>query len=158
MAARISWVCRVDHAVKRGNEPVATVTVHRGQWAYCPRGDRVDCIWEAIEPTTLEQLRALPWPVRVSGRAAGISKRRTTPEAHSGADDPSRVDLICVTAEHVESGKRVPDGEGTLTVQGRLWAYCTAGLLNAPHDWKETGGVPFDSIRHAALPVSLSSS
>lgn len=57
----------------------------------------------------------------------------------SRAGDPSRVDLICVTAEHIETGKGVPDGEGTLTVSGRLWAYCSAGLLNAPHDWKETG-------------------
>lgn len=74
------------------------------------------------------------------------------------AADHGRVDLICVTAEHIDSGKRVPDGEGTLTVSGRLWAYCSAGLKNAPHDWKETGGVPFDSIRHADLPVSPSAS
>lgn len=74
------------------------------------------------------------------------------------ADDYSSVDLICVTAEHIEAGKRVADGEGTLTVSDRLWAYCSAGLANAPHSWKETGGVPFDSIRHAELPVVPSSS
>ena len=68
------------------------------------------------------------------------------------------VDLICVTAEHIESGKQVPDGQGTLTVSGRLWAYCTAGLENAAHDWKETGGIPFDSIRHAELLVHPRSS
>ena len=81
-----------------------------------------------------------------------------TPETRSRADEPSRVDLICVTTEHIETGKGVPDGAGTLTVSGRLWAYCSAGLVNAHHDWKETGGVPFDSIRHAALPISASSS
>ena len=77
-----------------------------------------------------------------------------TPGTKGRADDPFDVDLICVTPEHVETGKEVPDGDGTLTVNGRLWAYCSAGLVNAPHDWRETGGVPFDSIRHAALPVS----
>lgn len=73
-------------------------------------------------------------------------------EANNSTDDRSRVDLICVTADHIKTGKHVPDGEGTLTVSGRRWAYCSAGLVNAPHDWKETGGVPFDSIRHADLP------
>lgn len=80
-----------------------------------------------------------------------------TAAGESRADDPSRIDLICVTPEHIEAGKVVPDGAGTLTVNGRLWAYCSAGLLNAPHDWKETGGIPFDSIRHAALPALPSS-
>lgn len=71
--------------------------------------------------------------------------------AHDSRDSDATgvVDLICVTAEHIKTGKRVPDGQGTLTLGGRLWAYCTAGLENAPHDWKQTGGVPFDSIRHA---------
>lgn len=77
-----------------------------------------------------------------------------TAAGKSREGDPPRVDLICVTAEHVEAGNRVPDGQGTLSVNGRQWAYCSAGLKNAPHDWKETGGVPFDSIRHAELPVS----
>ena len=81
-----------------------------------------------------------------------------TAASKGSADDPSRVDLICVTTEHIEAGKRVPDGQGTLTVSGRLWAYCTAGLVNAPHNWEETGGVPFDSIHHAELPVRPSNS
>lgn len=67
-------------------------------------------------------------------------------------DDPAAVDYLCVTPEHIKLGKTVADGHGTLTVSGRLWAYCSAGLENAPHDWKATGGVPFDSIRHADLP------
>ena len=81
-----------------------------------------------------------------------------TPGTSRSADDPSRVDLICVTPEHVEAGRGVPDGEGTLTVSGRLWAYCSAGLWNARHDWRETGGIPFDSIRHDALSAARSSS
>ncbi len=62
MAALISWVCRVDHAVKRADETVTTLTIHRGQWAYCSRGDLDDCIWEAIPPTQLEQLHPIRRP------------------------------------------------------------------------------------------------
>jgi hypothetical protein len=75
-----------------------------------------------------------------------------TEATNSTADDPTHVDLICVIADHIKTGKHIPDGEGTLTVSGRRWAYCSAGLENAPHDWKETGGVPLDSIRHSDLP------
>ena len=74
MAAFISWVCRVDHAGKSGDGPPATVTIHRGQWAYCPHGDLADCIWEAIQPTTLEQLRALGGRSRSTARQ-GASQR-----------------------------------------------------------------------------------
>ena len=62
------------------------------------------------------------------------------------------VDDICVTPEHIRMGKKVADGHGTLTLNGRRWAYCSAGLKNAPHDWKETGGVDFESIHHSELP------
>lgn len=67
-------------------------------------------------------------------------------------DQAEPVDNICVTPEHLEMGKSVADGHGTLTVSGDRWAYCSAGLKNAPHDWKETGGVDFGSIHHAELP------
>ena len=67
-------------------------------------------------------------------------------------DQAEPVDYICVTPEHLRIGKSVADGDGTLTVKGRRWAYCSAGLENAPHDWKETGGVDFESIHHAELP------
>ncbi|HUQ16476.1 MAG TPA: hypothetical protein VM070_01680 [Candidatus Saccharimonadales bacterium] len=69
-----------------------------------------------------------------------------------GSDDQP-VDYICITPEHIASGRSVPDGLGTLTVNGRQWAYCTAGLKNASHDWKETGGVAFEAIHHADLPL-----
>ena len=65
------------------------------------------------------------------------------------------IEYICVTPEHLTSGARVPDGHGTLTLNRHQWAYCSAGLKNAPHDWKETGGVPFEAIRHADLPFAL---
>lgn len=68
-------------------------------------------------------------------------------------DKTALVDLICVNGEHIRIGKGVPDGAGTLTVVQRRWAYCSAALRNAPHDWKETGGVSFEAIRHADLPT-----
>ena len=71
---------------------------------------------------------------------------------HRPDDQPAAVDYICVTPEHLRIGKSVADGHGTLTVSGDRWAYCSAGLENAPHDWKETGGVAFESIHHAELP------
>jgi len=67
-------------------------------------------------------------------------------------DQLADVDYICVTPEHVKMGKSVADGHGTLTVSGRQWAYCSAGLEDTPHDWKATGGVPIEAIRHAELP------
>lgn len=66
-------------------------------------------------------------------------------------NDGAAVELICVMPPHLEIGLRVPDGDGTLTVAGRRWAYCTAGLQNVDHQWKETGGVAFDAIRHAEV-------
>ena len=64
------------------------------------------------------------------------------------------VDYICITPDHLALGKNIPDGQGTLTLNGRQWAYCSAGLTNAPHAWMETGGVSFASIHHADLPVA----
>ena len=71
----------------------------------------------------------------------------------TGDEATAPVHLICVNEEHIQTGKSVPDGGGTLTVVERRWAYCSAALRNAPHDWKETGGVSFDAIRHADLPT-----
>lgn len=62
MAALISWVCRVDHTVKAGQQLRTTVTVYRGAWAYCPQGSFTDCIWQATEPTPYEQLRSVRRP------------------------------------------------------------------------------------------------
>lgn len=73
-----------------------------------------------------------------------------TRRSDGGSHDAS-VELICVIPEHITMGQKLPDGQGTLTVTARRWAYCTAGLLNAEHEWKETGGVSFDSIRHDDL-------
>lgn len=61
------------------------------------------------------------------------------------------VELICVDEGHLVSGKKVRDGRGTLTLADDRWAYCSAGLLNAPHVWQETGGVSLDAIRHADI-------
>lgn len=62
------------------------------------------------------------------------------------------VDFICADKAHVAHGRGVPDGHGALTLNGRRWSYCSAAWPNAPHLWKETGGVQFAAIRHAELP------
>jgi hypothetical protein len=62
------------------------------------------------------------------------------------------VDLICVDQSHIERGREVPDGYGALKLSGGRWAYCSAALPAAPHQWKETGGVEFGEIRHKDLP------
>lgn len=73
-------------------------------------------------------------------------------------DQLDPVDYICIAPEHLAMGKSVPDGHGTLTVTGRHWAYCSAGLKNAPHDWKPTAGVSLASIHHADLPATRETS
>jgi len=73
-------------------------------------------------------------------------------------DQLTPVEYICITPDHLDAGRDVPDGEGTLTVNRHRWAYCSAGLKDAPHDWKETGGVSFEAIRHADLPFALPNS
>lgn len=62
MAALISWVCRADHTAQMGDEKLTKITIHRGQWAYCSRGELDDCIWGAIEPTPVEELRSMRGP------------------------------------------------------------------------------------------------
>lgn len=64
------------------------------------------------------------------------------------------VSYVCITPEHVATGKGVADGHGTLTVFGRQWAYCSAGLRNASHEWAATGGVSLASIHHADRPAA----
>jgi hypothetical protein len=61
------------------------------------------------------------------------------------------VDLVCVREAHLRHGRNVPDGEGHLTVVDRKWAYCSAGLGDEAHSWRESGGMGFAGIRHADL-------
>ena len=62
------------------------------------------------------------------------------------------VDYICVDESHIQRGREIPEGYGALTLNGRQWAYCSAALEEAPHEWRATGGVEFAAIRHAELP------
>jgi len=68
------------------------------------------------------------------------------------------VEYLCITPEHLVMGESVPDGQGTLTVNARQWAYCSAGLMNAPHDWQATGGVTLASFHHPELRHRLRTS
>ena len=62
------------------------------------------------------------------------------------------VDYICLDPSHIERGRGIPEGYGALTLNGGHWAYCSAALPEAPHEWHATGGVEFGAIRHAELP------
>jgi len=66
-------------------------------------------------------------------------------------DDEVPVDFICIGEDHLRHGRDVPDGEGHLTVVDKRWAYCSAGLEDQPHFWRETGGTRLADIRHADL-------
>lgn len=64
----------------------------------------------------------------------------------------ARIELLCIDGDHIQRGRGVPDGHGHFTLVERRWAYCSAGIPNAPHEWTETGGVDVDDIRHDKLP------
>lgn len=66
-------------------------------------------------------------------------------------EDLVLLDFVCVEAEHLRIGLGVPDGQGTLTVNGSGWADCAAGLAEASHEWKAVPGTAHRSIRHAEL-------
>jgi hypothetical protein len=76
-----------------------------------------------------------------------------TPVAVTQENKLATVDLICVDQHHIHIGHDVPDGYGALKLHQGRWAYCSASLPDAPHQWKETGGVEFEEIRHKELPA-----
>lgn len=56
MSALIAWICRLDHREKERSADLPNLTLHNGQWAYCPQGGDRDHKWNAIEPAPLEML------------------------------------------------------------------------------------------------------
>lgn len=62
MPALISWVCRVDHALTEHGRGLPAVTIHEGAWAFCVAGGEDHHRWQTIEPTSVEQLRAVRGP------------------------------------------------------------------------------------------------
>lgn len=55
MSAMIDLVCAAHAKVGHDGPLVTTV---QGVWAYCPTGGEEGHLWEKIEPTPLEVLRA----------------------------------------------------------------------------------------------------
>jgi hypothetical protein len=57
----VRYVCRAKiHVDASRNATVAAgspVTVHEGEWAYCPAGAQAQHAWEPIEPVTLANLK-----------------------------------------------------------------------------------------------------
>src|SRR3954467_10356927 len=81
---------------------------------------------------------------RFRRNAGPVSRKRE--QAHGmlergrAESQTATVDFICIDRSHVERGRDIPDTYGALTLNGRQWAYCSAALGNAPHEWKATGG------------------
>ena len=50
----------------------------------------------------------------------------------------------CVAAKH-QTDVGSPD---KLTIYERQWAFCRAGVQAEGHEWKETGGLDLEALRH----------
>lgn len=61
------------------------------------------------------------------------------------------IQFLCVGNEHTRLGLSVHDGEGHLTIRNGLWAYCSAGRKDEPHEWEAVPGTPFSQIRHSSI-------
>ena len=47
-------------------------------------------------------------------------------------------------------------GNGGLTIHERAWAYCDGAGVDDAHEWKETGGVPLESLVRWTAPNGVS--
>jgi hypothetical protein len=64
------------------------------------------------------------------------------------------VRLICDDRRHLDIGRRVPSGDGVLTVSDGKWAYCSASL-EEPHHWAQVEPMDFPAIDHTELADRL---
>jgi hypothetical protein len=59
----VSYVCRSSVHVRASRAPAVAatspVTVHEGEWAYCPAGASTEHEWEAIEPVNITELKVV---------------------------------------------------------------------------------------------------
>jgi len=61
------------------------------------------------------------------------------------------IQYLCVGDEHVRLGLKVRDGQGHLTIRNGLWAYCSAGRKDEPHEWEAIPATSFPQIRHSSI-------
>jgi hypothetical protein len=83
--------------------------------------------------------------------STGRRRGDETTTAESAHTHRAPIEYVCVDARHLRVGREVADGRGHITVFRRSWAYCSAGLADEPHDWRESGGLEFAALRHANL-------
>ena len=57
MAAPIKFVCRNSAHQRARSDVYSPVTLHEGEWAFCPAGVIDGHTWERIEGATLDGLR-----------------------------------------------------------------------------------------------------
>jgi hypothetical protein len=61
------------------------------------------------------------------------------------------IQYLCVNDDHVHLGLKVRDGQGHLTIRNAVWAYCSAGRKDEPHEWEAIPATPFSRIRHLSI-------
>jgi len=61
------------------------------------------------------------------------------------------IQYLCVSDDHIRLGLRVRDGQGHLTIRNSVWAYCSAGRKDEPHDWEAIPAAAFSQIRHSSI-------
>jgi hypothetical protein len=68
----VGYLCRarvhIEASRKAGPPTGSPVTVHEGEWAYCPAGASVEHEWEPIEPVSLAQLKLVGRPRELAPR------------------------------------------------------------------------------------------
>ena len=60
MAALIKFLCQTPGHQQRNGRLSSPITMHRGEWSFCPAGADADHAWEQIPGTTRE---ALGWQI-----------------------------------------------------------------------------------------------
>jgi hypothetical protein len=61
------------------------------------------------------------------------------------------IQYLCVGDDHISLGLKVRDGQGHLTIRNGLWAYCSAGRKDEPHEWEAIPATPFSQVRHFSI-------
>lgn len=64
---------------------------------------------------------------------------------------PAPVSYLCVGADHLRQGLRVPDERGYLTIYGGHWAYCSAARPPESHVWEAIPATHLFALRHSDL-------
>jgi hypothetical protein len=129
----------LDHAFVESTEPpqprfIARVMANN----HCEIG---------IPGCLVHRLRGVSWPL--ADRCGHLVDGGLCVESMIGPS--STIQYLCVGDDHLRFGLKVRDGQGHLTIRDGLWAYCSAGRKDEPHEWEAIPATPFPQIRHASI-------